>query len=206
MNQDNLFYARMTGAYGSVYIGGTNAVTGEFSRIECVNATVFATLTNTLDTTATTDVAASAYITWTGAPTANQNIVVNGVTYTFKAVADVDPDEAHIAIGATVSETAAYVAAKLADHALLAVTAALGVATFTARTAGAGGNSLLLTAGNCSNCSITTAGDSGKLGGGITRERMASATTYPANHTLHGHFTAIKLTSGKVIAYHANRQ
>lgn len=196
----------MTGAYGSVYIGGTNTVTGEFSRIECVNATVFATLTDTLDTTATTDFPASAFITWTGAPTADKNIVVNGVPYTFKAVADVDPDEAHIAIGANVSETAANVAAKLVDHALLDVTSALGVATFTARTGGAGGNALHLTAGDCNNCDITTAGNAGHLGGGITRERKASATSYPANHTLHGHFTTIALTSGKVIAYHANRQ
>lgn len=210
MNQDHLFYARMTGAYGSVHCGGTNIVTGEFSRIDVITATVFHTLTNTLDTTADFDVAATGTLAFsTGALTAGDTITVAGQAFT--AVAEnATPTAVQFKIGTSYATAAANAMAAINAHAATAaqvtvtsaVVASTVVLTVTAVAPGAAGNNLTI-AKSAANVAVLPV--DGSLDGGVTQER-ATAPTYPANFTLYGNFTTIKLTSGDVIAYHANRQ
>lgn len=95
-------------------------------------------------------VAATATLTFTGAPTAGESFVLNGVTFTARA-SGATGDE--FDIGGNVTTTAANVKAAVNASVTAGVAGVIsadnvaGVVTFTAVTAGAAGNSLTLTEG-----------------------------------------------------------
>lgn len=110
-------------------------ISGDFCEVRCIGSTTFTVLTDALEKgSAEYGNHATGTVTFTGLPTADDTLVVRGVTYTFKAEA---ASAVQITIGADGAETASNVAAAieandaLVGTAVAAVAQATGTMTFT---------------------------------------------------------------------------
>lgn len=104
-------------------------------------------------------VAASAVITLSGLPVADETLTVNGVTFTAKAIgAAGDQFNIGVSAAATATNLATAISNSVTSGIAGVVSAAAvgGVVTLTADTAGSAGNSLTPNTESMTNCAITS--------------------------------------------------
>jgi hypothetical protein len=144
-----------------------------------------------------TGVKATGTITFTGLPTANDTVTINGTVYTFKASAATATE---ITIGATATETASNTASKIdANETIVDAVNVLGVVTISAANTGEYGNAYTLaeSAANTTVSGATLSGGVDKViitGDGVDFE----GTALPTMAKVHG--ILVTVTSGSVTA------